>query len=148
MARCTFLFLMAYEGLDDPTEVSLGFQICLLMAGRNVTEDDRATKGRQLPSDQGLRNEMMSLSGQILGEVLEICKTHDISLVRCQWSEINDLISLLGELQDLGRLRWLLKALWDSRDGQSKWGHDVMLALGTRLVDSASPMQASWEYDA
>ncbi|KAF3764985.1 hypothetical protein M406DRAFT_346810 [Cryphonectria parasitica EP155] len=119
LARATYLFLMAHEGLDDPTEISLGFQICQLMAGHD---------------DQGLQKEMLSLAAQTLGEVLEICKTHGIDLVRCQWTEINNLISLLGELNDLPRLQWLLNTLWQSRDGQYEWGHDVMLALGLRLV--------------
>lgn len=145
LARCTYLFLMAHEGLDDPTEISLGFQLCLLMAGRNVREEHDQTNGHNskrenhpdLPDDQALRKEMMDLSRKILGEVLDICETHKISLIRCQWSEINDLISLLGEVQELGRLQWLLKTLWDSRDGQSSWGHDVMLALGTRLAQAS-----------
>lgn len=144
LARCTYLFLMAHEGLDDPTEISLGFQLCLLMAGRDIskeedTHNDGSSSGankhvRNLPTDPALRMEMMALSKQILGEVLEICKNNDISLVRCQWAEINDLISLLGEVQDLERLQWLLTTLWESRDGQASWGHDVMLALGMRLV--------------
>lgn len=143
LARCTYLFLMAHKGLDDPSEISLGFQLCLLMAGRGVHEDNDHTNGqsnghhRHLPEDQALKTEMMNLSRRILGEVLEICKTHDISLVRCQWSEINELISLLGEVEDFSRLQWLLNALWQSRDGQSSWGHDVMLALGGRLVQAS-----------
>lgn len=147
LARCTYLFLMAHKGLDDPTEISLGFQLCLLMAGRNIHNENGQTNGHQpghqhdhhrhLPDDQALRTEMMDLSRKILGDVLEICKTHNISLVRCQWSEINDLISLLGEVKDFARLQWLLTTLWQSRDGQSSWGHDVMLALGTRLVQAS-----------
>lgn len=146
LARCTYLFLMAHEGLDDPTEISLGFQLCLLMAGRDISRDEQTSPSngngtshakkhtRNLPEDKALRAEMMELSKKILGEVLEICKVHDISLVRCQWAEINDLISLLGEVQDLERLQWLLTSLWESRDGQASWGHDVMLSLGMRLV--------------
>lgn len=144
LARCTYHFLMAHDGLDDPTEISLGFQLCLLLSGRGVqTDTSQASKNhqqgkhdRQLPSDPALQKEMMDLSKKILGEVIQICKTHNISLVRCQWTELNDMISLLGEVKDYEQLRWLLSTLWESRDGQSKWGHDVMLALGTRLVQS------------
>lgn len=155
LARCTYHFLMAHEGLDDPTEISLGFQLCLLLSGRGVhtevtVQDPRSRNrngngsgnqqqplhDRQLPSDPALQKEMADLSKTILTEVIQICKTHNISLARCQWSEINDMISLLGEVKDYEQLRWLLGTLWESRDGQSKWGHDVMLALGTRLVQS------------
>lgn len=144
LARCTYHFLMAHEGLDDPTEISLGFQLCLLMSGRGVQNESHQSNGdqqhdnnkRHMPSDPNLQKEMMDLSRKMLGEVIQICKTHNISLVRCQWGEINDLISLLGEVKDFEQMRWLLSTLWESREGQSKWGHDVMLALGTRLVQS------------
>lgn len=144
LARCTYHFLMAHEGLDDPSEISLGFQLCLLLSGRGVHTDttqvlgnDQQTKhDRQLPSEPVLQKEVMDLSKKILGEVIQICKNHNISLVRCQWAEINDMISLLGEVKDYANLRWLLGTLWESRESQSKWGHDVMLALGTRLVQS------------
>lgn len=144
LARCTYHFLMAHEGLDDPTEISLGFQLCLLLSGRGVQTDTTQANenpqqdkhGRQTPSDPALQKEMMDLSKKILGEVIQICKTHNISLVRCQWAEINDMISLLGEVKNYEQLRWLLGTLWESRDSQAKWGHNVMLALGTRLVQS------------
>lgn len=137
LARCTYHFLMAHEGLDDPTEVSLGFQLCLPLSGRSMQNDTTQANGnRQFPGDPALQKEMMDLSKKILGEVIQICKTHNISLVRCQWAEINDMISLLGEVKDYEQLRWLLGTLWESRDNQAKWGHNVMLALGTRLVQS------------
>lgn len=137
LARCTYHFLMAHEGLDDPTEISLGFQLCLLLSGRSMQNDTTQANGnRQLVRDPALQKEMMDLSKKILGEVIQICKTHKISLVRCQWAEINDMISLLGEVKDYEQLRWLLGTLWESRDSQAKWGHNIMLALGTRLVQS------------
>lgn len=145
LTRCTYHFLMAHEGLDDPNEISLGFQLCLLLSGRGVQTDTSSSNSnqlqqdkvdRQLPSDPALQKEMTDLSKKILSEVIHICKAHNISLVRCQWAEINDLISLLGEVKDYEQLRWLLSTLWESRDSQLKWGHNVMLALGTRLVQS------------
>lgn len=91
LSRCTYLFLMAHNGLDDSSEISLGFRLCLLMTGRNVREEHGQTNGqnqghqhdhhRHLPQDQALKTEMMDLSRNILDEVLEICKTHNISLV-------------------------------------------------------------------
>lgn len=143
LARCTYLFLMAHEGLDDPTEISLGFQLSLLMSGRNPQPKEEALPANddnksalKMPNDAALQKEMTELSRNILYEVLEITKTNGISLVRCQWSEINDLISLLGQLKDFDRLRWLLNTLWQSRESQATWGHNIMLALGTRLVQA------------
>ncbi|KAI1121826.1 hypothetical protein F5Y10DRAFT_288019 [Nemania abortiva] len=124
LAQCIFQFLMAHEGLDDPTEITLGFQLCLMMGGRGeyrrtaVTEETKA---------------MLALSQAILGEVFEICKNNKIDLVRCPLEELNELISLLGDQKDSRRLLWLLESLWNSKSGQP-WAAEVKLTLGTRLV--------------
>lgn len=126
LAQCIFRFLMAHEGLDDPTEITLGFQLCLMLAGRgeykwaSVSEDTNA---------------MLALSKAILSEVFEICKNNKIDLVRCPLHELNELISLLGDQKETRRLLWLLEGLWTSRSGQP-WESDVKLTLGTRLVQA------------
>ncbi len=128
LATCTFKFLMAHEGLDDPTEIRLGFQLCLMTAGRG----EFAYKSSS-PKVQG---EMLALSQQILAEVFDICKNNRINVARAQLSELNELISLVGEHQDYTRLSWLLNTLWTSRDGQSSWPQDTIIDLGFRLVQA------------
>ena len=128
LATCTFKFLMAHEGLDDPTEIRLGFQLCLMTAGRG----DFAVKSSS-PKVQG---EMMALSQQILAEVFDICKNNHINIARAQLSELNELISLIGEHKDYTRLSWLLNTLWTSREGQSSWPQDTIIDLGLRLVQA------------
>ncbi|KAI0871775.1 hypothetical protein GGS24DRAFT_509450 [Hypoxylon argillaceum] len=124
LTQCIFQFLMAHEGLDDPTEITLGFQLCLMMGGRGeykrtvTTEDTKA---------------MLVLSQAILAEVFDICKKNKIDLVRCPLNELNELISLLGDQKDNHRLLWLLESLWNSKSGQP-WAAEVKLSLGTRLV--------------
>lgn len=131
LTACTFNFLMAHEGLDDPTEIRLGFQLCLMMAART---DDKALNHK--PSDPVLHKSMLSLSGKILAEVLDICKKFNFDLARCQLSELNSLIILIGEQRDFTRLQWLLDLLWSSREGQSAWSTETVLCLGRRLVQS------------
>ncbi|PSR87265.1 hypothetical protein BD289DRAFT_482251 [Coniella lustricola] len=80
---------------------------------------------------------MLSLSSQILGEILEICKTRTTGLARCQWAKVNDHISPLRELKDFSHLQWLFNIPWQSRDWQSTRGHDVMLALSACLVQAS-----------
>ena len=128
LARCTFAYLMAHEGLDDPTEITLGFQLCLMMAGRGEHSHPTA--------DAALSNSMLDLSRAILAEVFAICEASRIDLARCPLAELNELAGLVGDQKDYARLRWLLNNLWTSREGQSSWTPDVILTLGRRLVQA------------
>ena len=127
LARCTFAYLMAHEGLDDPTEITLGFQLCLMMAGRG---------GHSHPTDAALSKSMLDLSRAILGEVFAICEASRIDLARCPLAELNELAGLVGDQKDHARLQWLLTSLWTSREGQTSWTPEVILTLGRRLVQA------------
>ncbi|KAI1260279.1 hypothetical protein F5Y18DRAFT_259226 [Xylariaceae sp. FL1019] len=128
LAQCTYRFLMAHEGLDDPTEITLGFQLCLMMAGRG--------EYRRTVIDEETNKDMLLLSRDILGEVFDICKNNKIDLCRCPLTELNELVSLIGDQKDRPRLLWLLNSLWISRDKQTSWDPEVKLTLGTRLVQA------------
>ncbi|KAI0858158.1 hypothetical protein F4860DRAFT_517061 [Xylaria cubensis] len=128
LAQVIYKFLMAHEGLDDPTEITLGFQLCLMMAGRSEFK-------RTSPADDETNKAMLALSQVILGEVFDICKNNKIDLVRCPLHELNELISLLGDQRDNRRLLWLLESLWERRSAQT-WGSEVKLTLGVRLVQA------------
>ncbi|KAI3323513.1 hypothetical protein HD806DRAFT_535339 [Xylariaceae sp. AK1471] len=127
LTQCIYKFLMAHEGLDDPTEITLGFQLCLMMAGRG--------EYKRTSTDAETNKAMLALSHTILIEVFDICKKNKIDLFRCPLNELNELISLLGDQKDSRSLLWLLESLWTSRGGQS-WDSDVKLNLGTRLVQA------------
>lgn len=130
LGMCTYKFLMAHQGLDDSTEITLGFQLCLMMAGRN-----KATNNAK-PKDAALARAMMELSKEILDEVFSICKKDEFDIAACQLSELNELIMLIGEQKDYKRLVWLLELLWKSREGQTRWPVDTTLYLGKRLVQA------------
>lgn len=131
LTRCTFRFLMEHEGLDDPTEITLGFQLCLMMAGRT---DDQALN--QKSADGTINKAMIDLSRQIIAEVFDICKNFKFNLAQCKLEDLNSLTILIGEQKDYDRLQWLLELLWSSREGQSSWSSEVVLALGKRLVQA------------
>ncbi len=136
LARCTFQFLMAHEGLDDPTEITLGFQLCLMMAGRGEYQKDGNAAAVAAPDAAATRKAMLELSHIILREVFAICEGGGIDLARCPLGELNELIALLGDQGDHDRLQRLLSRLWASRERQTSWAPDVMLALGRRLVQA------------
>ncbi|RYP08426.1 hypothetical protein DL764_001914 [Monosporascus ibericus] len=129
LARCTFQFLMVHEGLDDPTEITLGFQLCLMMAGRGEYRQEVA------PDDE-TREAMLKLSHTILMEVIGICQKSNLDLERCPLAELNELIVLVGDQEDRKLLQWLLTKLWGSRVRQISWPPEVMLKLGQRLVQA------------
>lgn len=131
LTNCTFHFLMAHEGLDDPTEITLGFQLALMMAGR---ADDKSLNDKC--KDPVIEKGMMDLSRKILAEVFDICEKSEFNLVQCQLTELNSLIRLVGDQKDYVRLQWLLQLLWSSREGQKKWSTDTVLKLGKRLVQA------------
>ncbi|RYO75927.1 hypothetical protein DL766_004901 [Monosporascus sp. MC13-8B] len=129
LARCTFQFLLVHEGLDDPTEITLGFQLCLMMAGHGEYRQEVAP-------DAKIREEMLKLSHTILMEVIGICQKSNLSLERCPLAELNELIALVGDQDDRKLLQWLLTKLWDSRERQTSWPSEAMLKLGQRLVQA------------
>ncbi|RYP76267.1 hypothetical protein DL771_001886 [Monosporascus sp. 5C6A] len=129
LARCTFQFLLVHEGLDDPTEITLGFQLCLMMAGRGEYRQTVAP-------DAKTREAMLKLSHTILMEVIDICQKSDLDLERCPLAELNELIALVGDQEDRKLLQWLLTKLWNSRERQMSWPPEVMLRLGQRLVQA------------
>ncbi|KAK5080604.1 hypothetical protein LTR05_008549 [Lithohypha guttulata] len=133
LVTVTFRYLMAHGGLDDPTEITLGFRLCIMMAGR--TNDK---KMNHKPGDAVTAKGMMDLSRMILAEVFHICRnskyTNEINLARCQLFELNALIALAGEQGDFQNLQWLLRLLWESREAQSTWSTDTILQLGRCLV--------------
>lgn len=127
LCKCIYKFLMEHEGLDDPTEISQGFTLCLMMAGRGYGRCPDAT----------LHKSMLELSRQILGEVLDICKNSKINLARCKIEDLNELICLMGEQQDYKNLHFLLNQLWHTREAQTKWSQTQKLALAKRLIQAS-----------
>lgn len=117
LTKCIYAYLMQHNGLDDKTEIALGFRLAVLMSKIQERE----------------------LSKQILGEVLDICDKEEIDLIRLKLPELNDLICLIGEQKDYKRLLRLLTAVWKSRERQSTWESTGVLKeqkLGKRLVQA------------
>ena len=95
LCKCTYKYLMLHEGLDDEKEISQGFILCLMMAGR----------GYNRCPDASLHKSMLDMSRQLLGEVLAICKNKNINLARCRIEELNEIVCLMGEQQDYKNLQ-------------------------------------------
>lgn len=126
LATCTYRYLMGREGLDDPSELGLGFQLALLLAGR----------GYSAPQDAALRNAMLDLSRKVLTEVLDICEKAKISLASLNLEDLNEIICLMGDQKDYRKLQSLLTKLWSSREAQSSWSEETKLSLARRLIET------------
>ncbi|KAL9092970.1 MAG: hypothetical protein Q9159_000594 [Coniocarpon cinnabarinum] len=125
LTKCTYAYLMAHEGLDDETEISQGFTLCLMMAGR----------GYPRCGDAQLAKAMMDFSRQILKQVFEIIRTCHIEVARCKLEDLSELMGLLGEQQDWANLQYVLSSLWKSREGQ-KWSQNTTTSIARRLIQA------------
>lgn len=94
LASCTFAFMMTHGALDEPHEISLGFRLCVLMAGIHLHSCKAAD----------VQKKMVDLSRKILEELFGICEKNKIELSRLRIEELNGLICVLGEQKDYGKL--------------------------------------------
>jgi len=98
VALCAFQFLEHRGAYHHLQNVGYGFKLSAYLASRGI---------RQLlenPIDPELRAKMLELSRNIIREVLKACKDSEISFVRLNIEDLNDLIGLLGEQQNYADL--------------------------------------------
>ncbi|KAF2843601.1 NACHT domain-containing protein [Patellaria atrata CBS 101060] len=124
VARFAFTFATKHNGYDGTNSISKGFELALLLAGRDGAK----------PTDQALRQKMLKLSNEIVKAIFAICKKRNLNFAQIQLDELNQIAKLLGEQKDYETLESLLSALWNTRDAQRSWPSEVLLGLGRRLV--------------
>ncbi|KAF2151611.1 hypothetical protein K461DRAFT_257013 [Myriangium duriaei CBS 260.36] len=124
VASIAFRYVKAHDGFDGATRITQGFRLALLLSGRSGTRCDNPEISKQL----------VQLSKNVIHDVLEVCKEKKINLAHVNLAELNQLISLLGEVEDYHTLEWLLTSLWQTRDTQRSWPVPVKVMLGRRLI--------------
>jgi hypothetical protein len=98
VAQCAFQFLEHRGAYHHMQNVGYGFKLSAHMASRGIKQMI------EKPIDPELRTKMLELSRDIIREVLKACKDSEISFVRLNIEELNDLIGLLGEQQNYADL--------------------------------------------
>jgi hypothetical protein len=72
----------------------------------------------------------------LLQELMASSKSIGIEIVDLPFTELNDIITLLGEYEMFDDLEAILTQLWTSRIVQRTWTPDVVVWIGRRLVET------------
>jgi hypothetical protein len=129
VALCAFQFIEHQRAYHSRLNVGYGFKLSAYMALRSLPKPVEKI-------DPELRTKMLSLSRQIINEVLKACRESEIDFVRLKLGELNDLVGLLGEQGNYADLETLLNELWSSREVHKNWSQSIIISLGQRLVQA------------
>ena len=89
LATCVYQFVNHHGGYHDAQNVTYGFDLSLSLAGRNVN----------IPKDNKLQPQLMTLSSTILTEILHASKSLKVEFARLEITRLNTLANLMGEQQ-------------------------------------------------
>lgn len=94
LSTCIRQFTTSHHGYRDQGNINTGFKLALYLAGRNAKQCQ----------DHKMRQQMLALSRSFLEEVLEASRHIKVDLTKTPILELNELISLLGEVGDYKNL--------------------------------------------
>lgn len=94
LSTCIRQFTTSHHGYRDQENINTGFKLALYLAGRNA----------KICQDQKIRQQMLALSRSFLKEVLGASRHIKVDLTKTPILELNELISLLGEVGDYNNL--------------------------------------------
>lgn len=94
LSTCIRQFTTSHHGYRDQENINTGFKLALYLAGRSAKKCQ----------DQKIRQQMLALSRSFLEEVLEASRHIKVDLTKTPILELNELISLLGEVGDYNNL--------------------------------------------
>ena len=95
LATCVWQFTSSQQGFNDQEVISSGFKIALYLAGRNA---------KRCEENSQLRRQMMGLSREFVQEILRASRHINVDFTKTPISELNELVSLMGEQQNFSDL--------------------------------------------
>lgn len=119
-------FLHLTDGLDNYDSIITATKLCLYLSGHQATK----CHNEQLYSEMSLKSKLL------LQELMASSKSMGIEIVDLPFTELNDIITLLGEYEMFDDLEAILTQLWTSRIVQRTWTPDVVVWIGRRLVET------------
>lgn len=119
-------FLHLTDGLNSYESILTATKLCLYLSGHNATRCQNTT----------MYNEMSVKSKLLLQELMAASKSLGIEIVDLPFTQLNDIITLLGEYEMFEDLEGILTQLWTSRIVQRTWTPDVVVWIGRRLVET------------
>lgn len=94
LATAVWQFGKAHRVLHNKENIRIGFKLCLALAGR----------GQDRKWDAKLRDQMLDLSKVILKECFVSSRHHKVDFTKMDLKEVNELVGLLGQLQNFADL--------------------------------------------
>ncbi|KAI9817884.1 MAG: hypothetical protein M1827_001003 [Pycnora praestabilis] len=125
LASCVYQFVKYHHGWHAIENYDYGLKLSLYMAGRG---------GKKCPESE-LHSRMLSLSKDILHEVLHASRSLNVNFIYVSLTELNSLVGAMGEQRNFDDLEWLLTELWNNRHSQKTWSSGIIVAIGYRLVE-------------
>lgn len=119
-------FLHLTDSLNNYDSIITCTKICLYLSGHQATKCH----------SEKLYNEMSVKSKLLLQELMAASKAIGIEIVDLPFTQLNDIITLLGEYEMFDDLEAILTQLWTSRIVQRTWTPDVVVWIGRRLVET------------
>lgn len=119
-------FLHLTDGLSHYDSIITANKLCLCLSGHDAAKCH----------NEKLFNEMSVKSKLLLQDILSSAKLIGIEIIDLPFTDLNDIITLLGEYELFDDLEEILTQLWTSRIVQRTWTPDVVVWIGRRLVET------------
>ncbi|KAM0187431.1 hypothetical protein ACHAPC_004156 [Botrytis cinerea] len=119
-------FQKFYGGYDTLPKIDMGLRLAQVLVGNRAKHI----------SDAHLRASSVALSGSIMKQIIQRFRTDKLQIVDLPIEQLNSVCGLLGEIQDLEALEWLLTQLWNSRHSQLSWSSSTIVHIGRLLVET------------
>ncbi|KAL1846793.1 hypothetical protein Plec18167_005845 [Paecilomyces lecythidis] len=119
-------FVLRTSGLRTVESILSGIRACLYLSGHHT---------KKCP-DRKMYNTMAAQSKVLLQDIIAASRTLGVQFSELPFSQINDLVTLLGEQENFEELEEILTDLWTSRIVQKTWSPDIVVWIGRRLVET------------
>ncbi|KAJ5964813.1 uncharacterized protein N7479_004689 [Penicillium vulpinum] len=119
-------FMHITNGLDSHESINTAIQLCLYLSGHKATKC----------TNEKTYHTMSIKSKLFLQEIMTASKSLGIEMVDLPFTDLNNIITLLGEYEMFDELEAILTQLWTSRIVQRTWTPDVVVWIGRRLVET------------
>ncbi|KAK8075855.1 hypothetical protein PG997_010518 [Apiospora hydei] len=129
VAGCGFRFAETQRFYHRRRECLVyGYRLAELLAGHGVPNWKSA--------DAGLNKKTQGASKIVLQVVMAAMKESGVEPVNLRFDDLSSLIHLLYEQENYEELERVLLSLWHSREVQRTWSTDIVLRIGSLLVEA------------
>ncbi|RAH50957.1 uncharacterized protein BO95DRAFT_379311 [Aspergillus brunneoviolaceus CBS 621.78] len=119
-------FVHLTDGLRLAESIFTAIKLCLYLCGYKVNKCTEATTAKNMSFE----------SQMLLQEIMANARDLPMEYAELPFSELNDLVTVLGEHEMFEDLESILTDLWTSRVVQKTWSLPAVVWIGRRLVET------------